>query len=225
MKIDAIIPIRFEDCCNSDGTPKYLLQKEPLWDRTFRDAIRSKVLNRIIIAFDDERFLPHLDKWGGKLEGFLRPKSLSKSGITSLDVLAHVLSSQKETRILPDYSMLLEISHPLRPKEIIKQSVNTAKNLVLDSLITVHPVHYNFWKINKNDDVSRIEGSGDNQEISIFQELIGICSIFSSSFSLSNPFGEKIHMIPIERFWATIDVRNEDGLWLAERYLEKIKNF
>ena len=119
--------------------------------------------------------------------------------------------------------MLLEITHPLRPPGIINQLVETTKNRKVDSLVTVHPVHYNFWKKNQNGDVSRIEGSGDNQEILIYQELIGICSIFRSNpFNKTNPFGEQIDMVPIERFWASIDVRNEDGLWLAERYLDKI---
>ena len=91
MNIDAIIPIRYKDCCKPDGSPKYFLQKYPLWEWTFRDAIKSQVLNRIIIAYDDERFLKYLDKWGGKLEGYLRPKILSEPGKTSLDVLFHLL--------------------------------------------------------------------------------------------------------------------------------------
>ena len=113
-----------------------------------RDAVKSKALNRIIIAYDDERFLPYLDKWEGKLEGYLRPKILSKPGITSLDVLSHVLSHEKDRNTSPDYVMLLEITHPLRPPGIIKQLVETTKNQTVDSLVTVYPVHYNFWKKN-----------------------------------------------------------------------------
>ena len=224
MKIDAIIPIRYKDCCKRDGSPKYFLQNYPLWEWTFRDAIKSQALNRIIVAFDDEHFLPYLDKWEGKLESYLRPKILSEAGKTSLDVLSHVLRHEKDRNTSPDYVMLLEITHPLRPPGIINQLVETTKKQTVDSLVTVHPVHYNFWKKNEDGDVNRIEGSGDNQGISIYQELIGICSIFRSDFfSIANPFGEQIDMVPIERFWATIDVRNEDGLWLAERYLDKIK--
>ena len=151
-------------------------------------------------------------------------KFLSEPGKTSLDVLSHVLRHEKDRNTSPDYVMLLEITHPLRPPGIINQLVETTKKQTVDSLVTVHPVHYNFWKKNEDGDVNRIEGSGDNQGISIYQELIGICSIFRSDFfSIANPFGEQIDMVPIERFWATIDVRNEDGLWLAERYLDKIK--
>ena len=70
----------------------------------------------------------------------------------------------------------------------------------------------------------QIEGSGDNEKVKIYLELTGICSIFKTSLLASDkPFGDNIDMVPIERFWSTIDVRNEDGLWLAERYLEKIK--
>jgi len=223
MNIAAIIPIRYKDCFKQDGTPKYFLQKDPLWEWTFRDAIKSQVLNRIIIAFDDERFLPYLDKWEGKLEGYLRPKFLSEPGITSLDVLSHVLSHEKDRNTSPDYVMLLEITHPLRPPGIISQLVENTKKQSVDSLVTVYPVHYSYWKKNETGEINRIEGSGDNKKILIYQELIGICSIFRSNFSSSNPFGEQIDMVPIERFWASIDVRNEDGRWLAERYLDKIK--
>jgi CMP-N-acetylneuraminic acid synthetase len=223
-KIDAVIPIRFTDCCLEDGTPKYSLQGKPLWDWTIEQVVQTNNLNNIVVAYDDKRFEQYLEKWNDKIVKYLRPDFLSKEDVSLFDVTDYVLTHINEVKNPPDYALILEITHPLRPKGIIQQLVDIAIQSPADSIFTVYPVHYNFWR-EELGPMKRFQGSGDNSQIKMFRELTGICSVFKFELLKSNnPFGEEIDMIPIDRFWATIDVRDEDGLWLAEQYLNRIQS-
>jgi CMP-N-acetylneuraminic acid synthetase len=222
MKIAAVIPIRFRDCCEPDGSPKRLLNGKPLWAITIEQALAARSLDKVIVALDDEAFLPHLEPWAGKIETVRRPEALSRKGVTTLDVLGFVAEKSADGGTGLDYFMLLEITHPLRPKGIIDQMVAAARQQKADSLITCHPVHYTFWRRNEQGRMGRIAGEGDRAEVALFQELTGIGSVFSShALTGGDPFGGHVDVIPIERFWATIDVRDDDGLWLAEQYLKR----
>ena len=222
-KIDAVIPIRFADACFEDGSPRYLLQGRPLWDWTIEQALEKNGLNKSIVAYDDTRFEKHLDRWNNELIKFVRPKHLSRHGISLFEVVEYVIGHIYSKNETPDYVMMLEITHPLRPKGIIQQLVEITQQNFSDSVFTVYPVHYNFWRQESDDSMKRFQGSGDNRQINMLRELTGICSIFRFDLLKSeNPFGEEIDMVPIDRFWATIDVRDDDGLWLAEQYLNRI---
>ena len=223
MNISALIPIRFRDCCKDDGSPKYILQDKPLWEWTIEQTLEEEALKEVIVAYDDIRFENHLKKWEGKIIKYLRPSYLSEKEVSLFQVLNYVIHNLDSVLSVPEYVMIMEITHPLRPKGIIRELINATEKRLVDSMFTVHPIHYNLWKITPEGTL-QIEGSGDNEEVKIYIELTGICSIFKTSLLASDqPFGENIDMVPIDRFWSTIDVRNEDGLWLAERYLEKIK--
>ncbi|MEQ8195399.1 MAG: hypothetical protein RIB59_13010 [Rhodospirillales bacterium] len=218
MKIAAVIPIRFKDCCAPDGKPKRTLSGKPLWAITLDQALAAKTLDKVIVAYDDDAFLPHCEPWSGKIEALKRPEALSRKGVTTLDVLAFVA----ETRGDNDYFMLLEITHPLRPKGIIDQMIAAAEAQKVDSLITCHPVHYTFWRRDEHGRMGRIAGTGDRAQVALFQELTGIGSVFSAeALRGDDPFGGHVDVVPIERFWAAIDVRDDDGLWLAEQYLKR----
>ena len=199
--------------------PRYRLQGEPLWAYTLDQAVAAKGINRVVVAYDDDRFLPHMESWRDRLTLCERPPFLGLRGVTTLDVLAHV-SQNTASDTMPDYWMLLEITHPLRPSGIINQLVGAIAHQPADSLITVHPVHYNYWRRDESGRIVRISGSGDSAGSELFQEVVGICSLFSPRFlGTGNPFGDKVDMVPIRDLWSIVDVRDADGLWLAQAYL------
>jgi CMP-N-acetylneuraminic acid synthetase len=227
MKINAVVPIRYQDCFNVEDSPKFFLREKILWEYTFEQIIReADVLDQVIVAYDDKRFEPYIADYleHPKFLGYCRPPFLSKQNISILNVLAHVNTWAQSSGNASDYLMLLEITHPLRPQGIIQQVANTMRENPVDSLVTVHPVHYNFWRQGENGPIARMQGHGDNSKIDMYQEIAGICSLFRQELlETDTPFGEEIDMVPIQEFWATIDARDEEGLWLAEAYLKKIK--
>jgi len=224
MNVSAVIPIRYGDCFNEDGAPRMRLAGHELWEITLRQACEATSLDQVVVAYDDERFLGHLKPWDDQIITCLRPKTLSGDNSTTLDVLAFVAGWLSEQGIGADYLMLLEITHPLRPKGIIDDLVGSTGAQNADSLITSYPIHYNFWRRDEAGRMDRISGTGENAEIGLYEELTGICSMFRPRCLASdNPFGEQVDLVPIDRFWATIDVRDEDGCWLAEQYLKRLK--
>lgn len=221
MNIDIVIPIRYVDNCDEEGRPRCLLQGKPLWAYTLEQAAAARGIRRIVVAYDDERFLQHLEAWQGRFTPHKRPPFLGLRGVTTLDVLAHV-SQNTAPEAMPEYWMLLEITHPLRPPGIIDRLVDAITAQPADSLVTVHPVHYNYWRRDESGQIVRISGSGDSADSELYQEVVGVCSLFRPQFLGSgNPFGDKVDMVPIRDFWSIVDARDADGLWLAEACLNR----
>jgi len=222
MSVFATIPIRYADCFTDAGEPRMVLADQPLWEITLRQACQSTSLDRVIVAYDNDAMLPHLEAWRDQVELCRRPDALSEPGATTMDVMEFVADWTSGQGAVPDFLMLLEITHPLRPKGIIDDLVAAAGDSAADAIVTCHPVHYNFWRKDETGKMRRISGTGENVEVALYEELTGICSVFRPRFlKTDNPFGEMVDIVPIDRFWATIDVRDEDGRWLAERYLER----
>lgn len=218
----AVIPIRYVDVCAQDGSPRFLLSGRTLWDITIARAVAAAGLSAVVVAYDDDRFLPALERWQGKVVPLKRPPELSLAPYTTMDVLAFVARSMGVQSQNPDFVMLLEITHPLRPKGIIDQVAAVPANGAVDSVVTCHPQHYNFWRREPDGVMKRIAGPGEVDGVAMYQELTGICSLFSPHWlGTETPFGEMVDVVPIDRFWAAIDVRDDDGLWLAQRYLER----
>ncbi len=221
--VDAVIPIRARDCLKADGTPRFVLQGRTLWDITLGHALAADGLRAVIVAHDDETFATSLTNADPRLTKVRRPDRLSASGVTTVEVLRETARLRIELGLGADYYLLMEITHPLRPKALVSDLLTALATDRPDSLITCHPVHYNFWRRDADGATSRVVGEGDQVELAIFQELIGIGSLFRTETLLGDsPFGERVDIVPIDRFWATIDVRDEDGLWLAESYLQRI---
>jgi hypothetical protein len=223
MDVTAVVPIRYADSFHEDATPRMRLAGKQLWEITLGQACASKRLARIVVAYDDDRFLDELVPWRDRIIPCLRPPALSDDDATTMDVLAFVADWLQGQNVSSDYLMLLEISHPLRPKDIIDDMVSGAEGQDVDSLITCHPVHYNFWRRDQAGRMSRISGAGESADVALYEELTGICSLFRPRCLVGEtPFGDLVDIVPIDRFWAAIDVRDEDGCWLAEQYLNRL---
>lgn len=219
--VSAIIPIRYSDCFDTSGKAKKNLKGAPLWRFTFDSALACTEFTNVIVAYDDARFESELASYPG-FKRFLRPPNLSRSGVTVMDVMMFVANQFPKSFTTPDYLMLLEITHPLRPKNLLKQLVDAINANPVDSLVTTYPVSYNFWRQEENGSVERIEGHGDQPGVKFYQEMLGIGSMFSfRDLERSQPFGDSINLAPIGEFWATVDTRDADDLWLAEKLLER----
>jgi len=222
MTVSAVVPIRYRDCFDDQGEPLFSLSGRPLWEITLSQAFKSKMLSNVIVAYDDPRFLDKLGSWQEKVVLCERPPYLSEQEASIMDVLAFTAKEADQSGYGSDYYMLIEITHPLRPDGIIDQMVGALEDLDVDSLITCRRSHYSLWRRDGRGATTRILGPYEKEETELFQELIGICSVFKGRCLRSGvPFGEKVDIVPIDKFWATIDVRDEDGLWLAESYLSR----
>lgn len=221
--IRAFIPIRYSDCVDSTKNMLYSLQGKPLWDFTIEKAFKSDIIDEIYVGYDDDNCLSYLSKYiSEKIILIKRPDYLSLNGVTTLEVLAFIASLHDYSST--DYWVLLEISHPLRPEGIIDEVILRMKDLQVDTLLTVSPLRYNIWIDSVDTGIEKIIGASEQSNVIIYQELLGIGSIFKQENLVSDDFfGDEIDIIPVEKFWSKIDLKNEDDIWLANAYLEKIK--
>ena len=90
MSITAIIPVRYLDYFDEDNQKHFYHKNKLIWDHTLQTAVDTKSVERIIIAYDDDRFLTELSKWQSYVEFCKRPDFLSLEGVTTMDVLQYV---------------------------------------------------------------------------------------------------------------------------------------
>lgn len=223
MSIVAVIPLRALDLLDPSGQPAIMISGKPLWDVTISQAMASESLSVIVIAYDDDAFLPYLQYDSTRLVRLKRPVELGAESITTIDVTCWAVQELISQGQHYAHAMLLEVTHPLRPVGIIDTIAEAIRKSSADSLITCHPVRYNYWRQYHGDIPNRLLGACEDSDVSMFQEMIGIGSVFSARCLVTqNPLGDRVDIVPIDRFWATIDVRDADGLWLAQAYLDRL---
>lgn len=222
MEITAFIPLRGASDCAEDGMPRFLLDGKPLWDHTLGHATQAKGLSRIVVAHDDPNFEARLTPWADRISLWRRPPELSAPGITTLDVLAAFARHEQGAGRSPRYYALLEITHPFRPRTLIEQVTAIAREHPADTILTARAVHYPIWRPNAMG-VERLSDEHDGERL--FEEMTGICSLFSPDCLVSeNRFGDRVDVVPIDRFWAALDIRDEEVCRVAEAYTRLSRN-
>lgn len=218
--VAAVIPVRMSDVCHADGSAKVILGGRPLWTYTIEAAVQASSLQRIIVAADNPQFFDHLGRDQKLAHPVLRPSYLSASDRTTLDVLAYVSARLGEGGYVPDYYMLLEITHPVRPDAIIDRLIEIVSKTAVDSLFTAHVGSYNYWYETEEAGFARVQVKSGHTRSPMYQEMIGLASLFRPSLlKTDDPYGSKVGIVPIKRLEGLIDARDENGLWLAEQYL------
>ena len=152
MEVLGIIPAR----ANSRGIPQKNLQKIngiSLVENTIKIAKKSKKISRLILTTDSEK----IAKIGKKLEidvPFIRPKKLSTSSSSSLDVILHTLDFLKRTESYePDIILFLQVTSPLRQLKSIDSSIIQLQKSNATSILGVSQMKQNpsiAFKIDKN---------------------------------------------------------------------------
>ncbi len=112
-KVIAIVPAR----TGSKGLPgknKKMLCGKPLIVWTLEMAMKSKLIDMVLVSTDDEE-IAELARDCGATVPFLRPAYLATDEATSFDVVEHALSfTYRELELEFEYVVLLEPTSPLR---------------------------------------------------------------------------------------------------------------
>ncbi|OGZ35141.1 MAG: hypothetical protein A2V60_01455, partial [Candidatus Portnoybacteria bacterium RIFCSPHIGHO2_01_FULL_39_19] len=147
-KILAIIPARG----GSKGIPKKnirLLTNKPLIAYTIEAALKSKLLDRVIVSTEDKEIKEISKRY--KAEVVKRPKKLSGDTTPMQSVLEHIISYlKKHGNYKPNIIVLLQPTSPLRAAHHIDEAINKFLEEKYDSLLSVCPSHAFIWKINRS---------------------------------------------------------------------------
>lgn len=112
MNIVGIIPARFASS-RLMGKPLAMIGDKPMIQHTYESAKKSKLLNRVIIAVDDEKVYETVKAFGGDV--LMTPKDIP----TGSDRLAYVVENMTEVEIIVN----IQGDEPFIPGMMIDQAI------------------------------------------------------------------------------------------------------
>jgi CMP-N,N'-diacetyllegionaminic acid synthase len=127
-----------------------LFAGKPLIVWSIKAAIKSNVLDRLIVSTDDREIAKISEKAGAEIP-FIRPKKLAKDTTPTLPVLQHAVSFLKEKDYFPDYVLLMEPTSPCRQSFHLKEAIKILERTNADSVVSLGevPKHFNpAWQFN-----------------------------------------------------------------------------
>lgn len=152
MKILSIIPARG----GSKGIPFKNIHKlygKPLISYSIKNALESKLVNRIIVSTDNKK-IAKISKYYGAEVPFPRPKNLATDSTPTIDVIKHVLEElNHREKYVPDIVIILQPTSPLRTTVSLDKSIKLLIKFKPDLVLGViepksHP-YRSFWKKDK----------------------------------------------------------------------------
>ncbi len=146
MDILTIIPARG----GSKGVPRKnikLIDGKPLIAHSIESAIKSKLINKIVVSTDNTIIAQISKKYNAEI--LMRPKKLAKDDSLTIDVITHTLDSlKKEKGFIADLLVLLQPTSPLRTSKDIDNAIKLFLDNYCDSIISVSELeHSPYWSL------------------------------------------------------------------------------
>jgi len=136
LVIVAIIPARG----GSKGLPKKNIKElcgKPLICYTIESAIKSNLIDRIVVSTDDEEIARIASKYH-EINVCMRPSELSTDTASTASALIHACNFLNQNESIDiDYVLTLEPTSPFRSLNTIKKTINLLTNGNFDSVVTV----------------------------------------------------------------------------------------
>ena len=152
-KIIAIIPARSGSKSIKDkNIVRY--KGKPLIYHTIRDALKSKLISRVIVSTDSKKYQKMSEKFGAEVP-FLRPKKFSNDNSVDYDYISHATKFLIREKYYPDLIVLLRPTTPNREILVVDKGIKFfIKNLnSYDSMRSVSEFNQpaqKLFMINKN---------------------------------------------------------------------------
>ena len=138
----------------SKGLKKKNLRKvngKPLIFYPIKDALKTKIIDDIIVSTDDKKIAFFAKKYGAKVP-FIRPKKLSGDLATTESCLKHaLLTYERENKVKYDYGVFIGTTDIFRDINWIIEGVKILnKNKKIESVFSGHLTHKNYWEKKNN---------------------------------------------------------------------------
>ena len=152
MKVVVIIPAR----SGSKSLPNkniLSLNGKPMLCHSVSYALRSKVVNKVVVSTDSNDFAEIAKNCGADVP-FIRPAKLALDNTQDYPVMRHALDYFESNNEIYDIYILLRPTSPLRPPGLIEKALDLIlKKPIASSIRTVakireHP--YRTWRIKKD---------------------------------------------------------------------------
>lgn len=229
-KVLAIIPAR----AGSKGIPSKNIKNiagEPLINWTIRQALKSKLVDKVIVSTDGET-IADIAKDAGAEVPFLRPAEYAQDSSPTSDVVIHTLSFYEEHGIYYDMVAILEPTSPLRKSSDIDRGIKMLRDnpnaYTLVSLGEVHTEHPLIIK--KIDEEYIVPYMQDAKKIYQRQQAdkayfpYGVIYLSRTHYFKAQKtfYSEKTIPLRIER-WQNYEVDDEIDFLIIEQLIKKFK--
>ena len=108
---------------------------KPLISWTINSALKSKLLNDVVLSTDSKQIAKVGKKFGAQVP-FIRPSKLAKDTTPSIDAVLHAIKWFKRKKIFYDLVVLLEPTSPLRDNNDIDRSIKKIIKRKGESLVS-----------------------------------------------------------------------------------------
>jgi len=223
----AVIPIRADERTVHNGQA-VCIGPHPIIHYTISAAINEKSISRTIVS-TESKLLADIAKKEGAECPFIRPLELTGKDVPQLQVLLHAIDYLKRKEDYnPDYVVLLEASHPLRRKGLLKEIILAAIKNNLDSAFPAFEENGNYWYLSEDDIPCRIILPGTD-ELTIkahrkpfYREVNGLGLLTKPEIIRGGRLlGDAVGMIPIREISGIIDLDQPHGLMLARSIMDE----
>jgi CMP-N-acetylneuraminic acid synthetase len=212
LNIIAVIPVKGEND---------LLGGKPLIGYTIEQALQSKYISNIIVSTDNPEIAELSEKLGASAP-FLRDESLSEDFVDVEKVLQYSMEKMEDLKIFPDIIVYLEITFPFRPRQLIDNIIIQLVENGFDSVLAVKRESRSIWS-EEDGKIKRID-KGDiprRYKEPSFVGLKGLCCVTHPEFLREGSLlGGRVGVYEVNNSYSSIEVREEEGLRMAERLID-----
>ena len=214
----AVIPARARDLA-PDGVTA-MLGARPLLAYTVEAALAARTVGRVLVS-TDLPVVADLARSLGAEAPFLRPAELAAPGVSMAAVLRHAVEWLDAAGSAPDIVVLLEPSHPIRPKGLVDAAVVALGDGDLDSVFAAFEDTHAFWYLDDAGSllpVMQAEDSTRGRRRPLYRELTGlVCATRASVVRGGEKIGRRVGIVPVREFGGLADTQDPAGRRLAER--------
>ena len=217
-----IIPVREADVLAA-GRP-ILLAGRPLLAYTIEAAREASRLVRVVVSTDGDA-AAKLARSLGADAPFVRPAELARPGVGIWQVLQHCvnwLQDQQGDRF--DTVVLLEASHPVRPRGLVDRVIDALTSSDFDSVLTAHEERHAFWMQTPDGEIHPValdHESSRQTRPPLFREVAGLaCASRQGVVAAGRGPGRNVGIVPVRSWFGLIDTQDPFGLLVAEKLIE-----
>ncbi|MEQ3689930.1 MAG: acylneuraminate cytidylyltransferase family protein [Flavobacterium sp.] len=217
-KTIAIIPAR-GGSKRLPGKNSMLLGGIPLIAHSILYAQKKSFIDNVYVSTDDELIKKTALEYGAIVVD--RPKELSGDLEPTVSALKHVLESIEEE---VENVILLQVTNPLRPENILEEAFSIFQDKKCDSLFTVSRDEHKLGKIQNNTFIPfnyKIGQRSQDLEPLYFEN--GLLYISKADLILNDKIiSEKGYPLVVNHIFANIDIDTQEDFEYAEYLYNKL---
>jgi len=213
LNVVCVVPVRDEGLRSMGGKPLYLYAIE--------HAIHSSHVSTVAVSTDSKAVATHAAEAGADLI-INRPDNQSRFDVILEQLMQSSLGFLEDDGNFPDIVVMLEPVFPFRPSGLIDDLINEFVVGGFDTVIPAKPEYNSCW-LEEEGSYHRVDKGYIARQFKtpFFTGLKGLCCVCSpATVRDGRLFGENVGLSKIDDTVASMEIRTESDVHLAEMILD-----